>query len=94
MLLSIRILLIGLIASALLLGNLGADEVSELTARIEALEAARPCESIPCTCESGHEWIQAGCEPGSLFFPSTCTTVKFGGYVKLDAIYDFQDAGN
>ncbi|MFV0443219.1 MAG: DcaP family trimeric outer membrane transporter [Planctomycetaceae bacterium] len=32
--------------------------------------------------------------PGSIFFPQTKTTIKIGGYFKLDSIFDFDDAGN
>ena len=66
-----------------------ADELSELRQRLETLEAAQKYWTAPAD-----RWVEVGEEPASFVLPSTATTLKIGGYVKLDAIFDFQDAGD
>jgi hypothetical protein len=66
-----------------------ADELSELRQRLETLEAAQRYYTTPA-----NHWVKAGKHPASFILPGTSTTFKVGGYVKLDAIFDFQDAGD
>ena len=94
-----NVALLGSVPAAAMMaaGPVLADEVSDLKAQIEALsqkvqkietQKAQPAV-IPANVVTGGDF------PGSFKLPGSNTSFKFGGYVKLDAIYDFdQKAGD
>jgi hypothetical protein len=74
-----------------------ADELSDLKRRIEELEvrqrqleqAPPPAAAAPTPAPATPaNVVTAGSTPGSFVIPGTDTTIKLGGYVKLDAIHD------
>jgi len=82
-------------AAMMLAGPVLADEVSDLRAQIEALsqkvqqietQKAQPAP-IPANVVTGGDF------PGSFKLPGSTTSWKFGGYAKLDLIYDLDQAG-
>src|SRR5258708_9457846 len=80
-----------LLCSSFLIAPAVADELGDLKRRIEELEMRqKPLEQAPPQAPPGlpANIVTAGRTPGSFFIPGTDTTVKLGGYVKLDAIYD------
>jgi len=74
---NLRIALLGMAALMLLLGagQAGASEVSDWRKQQEAQASAPPAPG-------------SGSVPGSILVPGTNTSIKFGGYIKLDAIKD------
>jgi outer membrane murein-binding lipoprotein Lpp len=94
-----NVALLGSVTAAAMMaaGPVLADEVSDLRAQIEALsqkvqqietQKAQPAV-IPANVVTGGDF------PGSYKLPGSNTSWKFGGYVKIDAIYDFdQKAGD
>ena len=94
-----NVALLGSVTAAAMMaaGPVLADEVSDLKAQIEALsqkvqqietQQAQPAV-IPANVVTGGDF------GGSYKLPGSNTSWKFGGYVKLDAIYDFdQQAGD
>ena len=83
------------VAAMMAAGPVLADEVSDLKAQIEALsqkvqnietQKSQPAV-IPANVVTGGDF------PRSFKLPGSNTSLKFGGYVKLDAIYDFDQKG-
>lgn len=73
-----------------------ADAISDLKAQIDALQKkveemsakqAAPAAAAPAGAVTG------GDIPGSFKLPGTNTSVKFGGYIKADAIYNSRSVG-
>lgn len=75
-----------------------ADAISDLKAQIEALQqrvnelaaaqqAAAKAPPVPANVVTG------GATPGSFKLPGSNTSVKIGGYIKADAIYNSRSAG-
>ena len=91
------IALLGSVTAAAMMaaGPVLADEVSDLRAQIEALsqkvqqietQKAQPAP-IPANVVTGGDF------PRSYKLPGSNTSWKFGGYVKLDALYNFDQKG-
>ena len=83
------------VAAMMAAGPVLADEVSDLKAQIEALsqkvqnietQKSQPAV-IPANVVTGGDF------PRSFKLPGSNTSLKFGGYVKLDAIYDVDQKG-
>ena len=55
--------------------------------------AATPVAATPAVAPNGKGYISEGSFPGSFLIPSTNTSIRIGGYVKADVIYE-PDAGN
>ena len=93
-----NVALLGSVTAAAMMaaGPVLADEVSDLRVQIEALsqkvqqietQKAQPAV-IPANVVTGGDF------PGSFKLPGSATSLKIGGYVKLDVLYDFdQKAG-
>ncbi|MCB1907407.1 MAG: DUF3138 family protein [Rhodocyclaceae bacterium] len=77
--------------------NARADTLAELKAQIEALQAkVAALESAQRDGGAGgttDKYVTAGASKGSFRLPGSATSVKLGGYVKLDAIYNSRSAG-
>ena len=79
-----------LLAAAFVSAPACANELSDLKAALAALQAkvdqmeARQQQQAPSNAVTG------GDMPGSFKLPGSNTSVKFGGYVKLDAAYDIK----
>lgn len=61
------------------------DQIAKLSQKVEQLEASKPAAAEPAKAE---EVVTKGAFPGSFKVPGTDTSVKIGGYVKLDVIED------
>lgn len=74
-----------------------ADTLADLKAQLEALQAkVAALESTrrnAGTDPSGNNYVTAGATKGSFRLPGSDTSVKLGGYVKLDAIYNSRSVG-
>jgi len=92
-----NVALLGSVTAAAMMaaGPVLADEVGDLRAQIEALsqkvqqietQKAQPAV-IPANVVTGGDF------PGSYKLPGSNTSWKLGGYVKIDAIYDFDQKG-
>lgn len=70
-----------------------ADAISDLKAQIDALQkkveamSAQQAQSAPANAVTG------GATPGSFKLPGSNTSVKIGGYVKVDGIFNSRSAG-
>lgn len=60
--------------------------VSELERRVDELQKAQG--------DSASKTVTAGSFPGSFLIPGSDTSIKIGGYVKADLIYDADDIGS
>lgn len=70
-----------------------ADAISDLKAQIDALQkkveamSAKQAQSAPANAVTG------GATPGSFKLPGSDTSVKIGGYIKVDGIFNSRSAG-
>lgn len=62
-------------------------------AKTTAAAAQTTAAATPAEAPNGKSFITEGSFPGSFLIPSTNTSVRLGGYVKADVIYE-PDAGN
>jgi hypothetical protein len=63
-------------------------QIAALSAKVEKMEKAAPA----ATATPAAAPVTGGASPGTWKLPGTDTSVKLGGYVKLDAIYDVNGA--
>lgn len=64
-----------------------ADEASAQAREAQATLASLP-QAAPTTAPATGDTVKRGTLPGSFVIPGTTTSLKIGGYVKVDAIYD------
>ena len=62
--------------------------MQRMQARLEQLEASR--NAAPTTNLTAADVVTRGSMPGSFKLPGSDTSVKFGGYVQVDGIYDIK----
>lgn len=68
-------------------------QIRELTEKLEALQAqisARPAAPASTSAAANNtDYVKKGELPGSIMIPGTETSLKIGGYARLDAVKDF-----
>src|SRR4051812_49212943 len=65
-------------------------QLDELTKNMEALQKAQSASASPAAASNA---LAGGDLPGSFKLPGSNTSVKLGGYVKLDAVFSDKSAG-
>ena len=65
-------------------------QLDALTKKMEALEKAQSAAPPPAAASNA---VTGGDLPGSFKLPGSKTSVKLGGYVKLDAVFSDKSAG-
>ncbi len=85
------------VGTAVILGvaSVNAAEIDELKAQIEALrerlarlEVSQKPADMKMKSAASAKAVVAGKSPGSWKVPGSDTSISFGGYVKVDTIYD------